>query len=294
MYYSIDVMSDCSERVPYQIPEHPIYAGLGRLSIFQNMEIAYHWHDDLEFGVVLSGHMVYAVNGETFTVKEGEGVFINARQLHNHFSDDGTDCQYMCVLIHPSALCGDDYLRDTYITPLTQNEGFSYLLLRPQEPWQGELLQTIRQLHAQRATEEAQELMIQSLAYRAAALLYGHMPKVGLDQAPVDRRLTALRNMVGFVQRHYDETIKLSDIAAAGGVSESTCCAIFRKQLRQTPMGYLARYRLEKATELLNNPDLSVTEVALAVGFSGPSYFAESFREHMGLSPMEYRKQKTK
>jgi len=51
---------------------------------------------------------------------------------------------------------------------------------------------------------------------------------------------------------------------------------------------YLNRYRLRRARALLEASDKSITEVALAVGFSSSSYFARVFREEMGVSPRAY------
>jgi AraC-like DNA-binding protein len=71
----------------------------------------------------------------------------------------------------------------------------------------------------------------------------------------------------------------------------SSCCDIFNQRLHQTPIGFLTSYRLSKSLELLKDSTMSITEAALAVGFSGGSYFTETFRKYYGLTPTEYRKQ---
>ena len=85
--------------------------------------------------------------------------------------------------------------------------------------------------------------------------------------------------MVGFIQQKYSSKIALQDIAAAGYVCRSSCCSIFKEYLNQTPNAYLTEYRISKSVELLANPDLSVTEIAMQCGFSGSSYFTETFRK---------------
>ncbi len=291
MFHSIDLMSDCSERVHYNIPGHPVYAGRAWLSVYRNMASACHWHDDLEFGYVLNGHMMYSVNGETIKVGSGKGIFINARQLHNNFSGDGTDSEYICLLIHPSLLCADKYLEETYISPLTSNGAFTHTILHQEIKWQRELLgavQCIQEAYANK--DKTLGLTVQSLSYQIASLLSSHMPESGQLNAQADRRISSLRNMIGFVQQHYYERITLAGIASSGGVSVSSCCSIFRQQLKQTPIGFLTQYRLSKSMELLKSPGLSITEVALSTGFSSSSYFTECFRSQMGLTPGEFRR----
>ncbi|MFR4394469.1 MAG: helix-turn-helix transcriptional regulator [Ruminococcus callidus] len=106
------------------------------------------------------------------------------------------------------------------------------------------------------------------------------------------KRLEAMHKMVGFIQQKYGSKIALQDIAAAGYVCRSSCCSIFKEYLNQTPNAYLTEYRISKSIELLSNPDLSVTEIAMQCGFSGSSYFTETFRKAIGCTPSDYRMRK--
>jgi AraC family transcriptional regulator len=56
------------------------------------------------------------------------------------------------------------------------------------------------------------------------------------------------------------------------------------------PRVYLTRLRVEKACELLERTDLSITEVALEVGYSSNQVLARVFLNHMRLSPSDYRR----
>lgn len=289
--YHIDLLADCSERVPYNIPDFPAYARKAKLSVYKNMRAASHWHDDLEFGIALSGHMTYMINGTQIRIHSGEGIFINARQLHSNFSVDESDCTYICVLVHPSLLCAARYVNDEHITPLMKNDSFPFAVLRRPVSWQANLMEVIEDIEKTFSVDDkATALLVQSLSFKAAAILHRNMPPTEAGSVHIDRRVAALSKMIGFVQQHYEEKITLSDIASSGSISESTCCTIFKQQLHQTPMGYLSHYRVEKSMLLLDQPDLSVTDVALAVGFSSASYFTETFRKRVGLTPSAYRK----
>jgi AraC family transcriptional regulator len=59
----------------------------------------------------------------------------------------------------------------------------------------------------------------------------------------------------------------------------------------ETPQQFLNRVRLERAANyLVKNPAHSITQIALACGFSSPATFARSFKKHFGISANEYRK----
>ena len=54
-------------------------------------------------------------------------------------------------------------------------------------------------------------------------------------------------------------------------------------------MKYLCAYRIRKGVELLRDTDMTISEIAYACGFSGPSYFSEMFRRDLFTTPTDYR-----
>ena len=80
------------------------------LSHYPNMRAECHWHIDFEFTYIMRGHMWYFVNGETIRLDEGQGIFVNSRQLHYGFTKDNAECEFSCTLLNPTrtgrAQCG--------------------------------------------------------------------------------------------------------------------------------------------------------------------------------------------
>ncbi|KFI97521.1 family transcriptional regulator AraC [Bifidobacterium stellenboschense] len=103
------------------------------------------------------------------------------------------------------------------------------------------------------------------------------------------RDLMTVLNMTGLVQQRFAEPLNLDDIAAAGGVSRSQCCILFRRYVRRTPNEFLTERRLEEAKRMLAGTSASVAETARACGFSSSSYFISVFRRRFGLTPNAYR-----
>ena len=95
--------------------------------------------------------------------------------------------------------------------------------------------------------------------------------------------------MITYIHSCYQDKITLADICKAGNVGKTSGTTIFKKYMGCTPVGFLTEFRLQKAAELLRETDMSVTEIAYETGFSGASYFAETFRGGFGCSPKEYR-----
>lgn len=71
--------------------------------------------------------------------------------------------------------------------------------------------------------------------------------------------------------------------------NEHYFCHFFKNATSQSPSEYINHYRIEKALTLLNNTDISVTEIAMNVGFNDPNYFTRTFKKYTGKTPSEYR-----
>lgn len=294
---SILLNDDRSEKVRYTFPGYPVYIRRGLLSLYPDYRAPNHWHDDVELICILSGQMQYNINGEIVTMKSGEGIFVNSGQMHFGFSDSESECDFLCILFHPMLLCSMYPFESDFILPLIRNSRMPYSLLFPEIDWQEEILSLLRRLFSEneelsrnRQAKNTIPLFALSAFARIWGLLCEHAPEdTGTDHAP-SQDLVIMKNMVGFIQKNYRNKITLAQIAAAGAVGQSKCCRLFARYYSQTPGEHLTHYRLDKSVELLRNMDLSITEIALSVGFSNASYYAETFRKWLKISPSEMRK----
>jgi len=281
--------TDSSEIIPYNYEDYFVFIGVEKLSDHPNMTMFNHWHDDMEIMIPLRGHMMFQVNGETIRLKEGEGVLINSKQIHYAYSEDGTDCELFYLLWHPVLLCCSGGITRKYVNPILQNESLPYLHLMRDVPWKEKILEIAGSLlrHIEKPTAP---LLIQSQLYQIWDIIYENCYDEQQPQGPQNQQLSALRDMLMYLDFNYMNKIYLEDIANAGKVSISSCNVIFKKYLREAPIKYLLNYRLMKSCELLTDTDRSVTEIAYDVGFSNLSYYIDAFRKKYDSTPAEYRK----
>jgi AraC-like DNA-binding protein len=92
------------------------------------------------------------------------------------------------------------------------------------------------------------------------------------------------------IHDHYAENFTVAELAAAVGASESTLHARFRAATGHSPGDYLMDVRLDRAELLLKQSDLSIAEIALAVGLSDQSALTRSFRRRRGTTPGRLRR----
>ncbi len=287
MLASIDVRADGSEKVKYDYDGYYAYIRKSVLSIYPNFAANGHWHDDLEFMYILSGTMQYNINGEIITIEKGNGIFINARQMHYGFSALKQECEYICILLHPILLCTSGSIDRDFVSPFIYDNSIPYILLDKGTYWQKEILDDIKKMYDCKNSKSAQ-LYIQNLFYHIWILLTENAMN-SWQKRKQDRNLSVLKDMLSYIQKNCAQRITLETIAKSGNISKSTCLAIFKKYLYDTPTNYLINYRLNNALSMLKETDLSVSEIALLSGFNGISYFTKTFRKVYGCSPSEYR-----
>ena len=195
-------------------------------------------------------------------------------------------------MFHPILLCTNEHIEKTYVAPVIFNRMFPCAVLSTDMLWMSVLLEDIKHAYFLcMAAERDLYLSLQSVFFRIWSILFRHMTELPEHSEHISTKLPMLRDMIGFVQKHYHERITLADIAATGNICRSSCCIIFNDYLHQTPIQYLIGYRLNKSAELLKSTSMNITEIALATGFVGTSYYSEAFRKHFGMSPTDYRRQ---
>jgi AraC-like DNA-binding protein len=92
-----------------------------------------------------------------------------------------------------------------------------------------------------------------------------------------------------FIRDHHTEDLSLGQVAQAMHTSVFYFCKLFRKATGLTFTEFVARTRIEKAKNLLLNPNLRISEVAYEVGFQSLTHFNRVFKKIAGESPTEYR-----
>jgi transcriptional regulator GlxA family with amidase domain len=92
-----------------------------------------------------------------------------------------------------------------------------------------------------------------------------------------------------YTNAHLD-CVTLSDLTRAIGVSERTLRRIFSSHLGMSWRSYLLRARVLRSMAMLAEPDRTVLEVSIAVGFDDAGAFARSFARHCGETPSAYKR----
>lgn len=146
-----------------------------------------------------------------------------------------------------------------------------------------EILQkTLFNINPSNELEEA--AIMNSALHQIMALHFGVLPaNVSVDSVS--------RKMMKFINENYYNNITIDSIAKSFGFSRNYLYTLFKNDYGISPQTHLLNLRIEKAKELLlSDRQLSINEIALAVGYHDALYFSRVFHKKVGVPPTEFVK----
>jgi AraC family transcriptional regulator len=150
------------------------------------------------------------------------------------------------------------------------------------------------QLHSELMRRKASPLFVQGIAQLTAIHLvrnYADLikePQSGSPSLPGYK----LRQITDWMKEHIAEDFSLAEVAEVAGLSKFHFHRLFKQAVGEAPLRYHMNLRMHEAKRLLRETKKSVVEVAMEVGYTNPSHFAQLFRRETGLSPSDYRRQR--
>lgn len=256
--------------------------------------ITWHWHDDLELIIVEEGEVIVAAGTEKYTLEQGEGFFINSGVLHTVLEGKTEISRIRSVVFHPRLVGGsiDSIFWQNYVQPVVSSPVLKQVCLSGSKTWHQEAVELIRAAWECGVKEElGYELRVREVLSRFLFLMTTHQPSAqkNLSEKAV-RDGERIKIMLQYVQENYSGEINTAQIAGSAMISESECLRCFRNTIGTTPIQYVKQFRIQKATELIEDTQLKIAEIGELCGFQEMSYFAKTFWEIKGCTPSEYRR----
>lgn len=139
--------------------------------------------------------------------------------------------------------------------------------------------------HGDQLYLEALGIVIVYQLLRLQEHMHGGQPRARGGLSGWQQRITT-----DYIEEHFAEPIRLSNLAQLVHQSPFHFCRAFKQSFGVPPLRYQTKRRIERAKLLLAKPAMSVTDVGLAVGFCCSSSFATAFRKATGFTPTDYQR----
>lgn len=113
---------------------------------------------------------------------------------------------------------------------------------------------------------------------------------MGATFSKIDKGDPHIRLALQYVSTHYAQPLTVPAVAREVGLSANYFATLFREKVGESFHAYLMRVRVEESKQLLLSTSDSLTDIAIALGFTDQSYFCRVFKKLVGMTPGQYRR----
>ncbi|MFA7231456.1 MAG: helix-turn-helix domain-containing protein [Victivallaceae bacterium] len=252
-----------------------------------------HSHEFVEIIVILAGHGTHQTKFGSYCIHTGDVMVIPRSGVHGYLETDGLEL--LNVLFDPKQLPLP--LLDLYKLPGynalfgLENDFFEKKCFYPKfhiEEDNFKIIKTILTEMRQESEDRTPGFHCCQMGYFMALLVnLSRLYTENLDS--IHEPSLNIGRIISYLNFNYQKDINLTEILHKVGMSKSTFMRNFKQATGVTPIDYLIRMRIAKASCLLHESNLSISEIAYQVGFADSNYFSRSFREIAGVTPRKFR-----
>ncbi len=256
------------------------------------LEVEYHNHDFYEIYFFISGKVTYVVEGKSYSLKPGDILLVNDKELHKPIIEQGGIYERIVIWVNPDFIkrfCTKD--TDLFMCFETTSKN-KYNLLRPG----AETLSIIRSLVTKLNRAWS------SISYGSAVLkeLYLAELMVYLNRAYLDTSIDnieedivyddTINDIIHYINQNLNGDLSLEALSVRFYTSKYHLLRQFKKHTGYTLHSYIHQKRLIMAKALLKE-GLSITSVCQNCGFNDYSNFIRVFSKAFNISPKKYARQ---
>jgi YesN/AraC family two-component response regulator len=232
----------------------------------ENFSYPPHLHQCFELVTILDGEMTITVSNQTHKLYTGDAILIFPNELHSLSSKTS---KHLLFIFSPKLI-------QAFSTKY-QNKLPKERIITP-EPY---LISALSTMH-----DDASSVEIKGVLYSIAALV--ERDNLFIDRQASDNQL--IMKIFSFVENNFKTDCSLYDISASIGYDHAYLSRYFKKITGMSYSDYVNLSRLNHASYLLKNSNLSILECSIESGYHSLRTFNRNFKEYFGITPIEYRK----
>jgi YesN/AraC family two-component response regulator len=254
-----------------------------------------HYHNQFEIYYLLDGERNYFIDRRSYHVRKGDLVLINKNILHKTSTIDPQNPEHERILIQ-----FDNRFFNALSSEMKKSELFkifsdkeNILSLNPeQQLW---LEEELFKLTAESKKEKTADNLLYLKMMIVEILIF--IKRISKKSAAQnldypDQKHKNISKIAAYISQNYDKSLTLTELADNFNYSPAYLSRAFKEVTGFNFVEYKNNLRINEAGKLLQQTELSVTEIAGRVGFNNLTHFGRIFKEFNKLSPLAYRKVK--
>lgn len=249
-----------------------------------------HYHSYYEIYYMISGQRIYFIEDRSYTVQQGDLVFIDKEMLHKTMQADDqmherivihlTEAAFAALTSPYSELMRTPFEQASHVIRLPQSQQLQIASLM------SSLINEIK--YKKQGYELIPPLSITQLLLTTARYIAENEPVSFQHASPLHAKIS---DIARYINLHYMEPLKLDELAQSFYISSYYLSRMFKEVTGFTLSDYIALTRIKEAQKLLRESQHTISEVSEMVGYENFSHFGKMFKKLSSYSPREYRKQ---
>ncbi len=244
-----------------------------------------HTHDYWEFLVIVSGVYKHTLNGETSVVNKNQAFLIRPQDCHSlvYVSSSSDGQSNLNILIRESLVkevCS--FLSEGLYEQLTTAQKLPILL---ENSHLKELFNYTSLLQMYLHDDEKYDLLSRMIVFYILEKI------VKLNQFTDKDKPEWLRNLLQEINSSETCCFTIENLLEKTNYSHSYFTRQFTKYMGVSPIKYLTEMKMVRAGNFLIHSNMSIIEIAFALGYTNLSHFNHTFKEYYQISPTQYRKE---
>ncbi|MFO7848250.1 MAG: AraC family transcriptional regulator [Balneolaceae bacterium] len=253
-----------------------------------------HYHPEMQLIYILEGAGDLFAGDSFVSYGPGSLFLFGPNQSHvfksdpAYFSNDDLECRTISVFFHDKSL-GDGFfdLEETMgIQSLIERSGRGIQFKQSVSEQMGSRIFGLIDLKGfERFMEilDILHLLSETDQYKYLATMNSSIPLS-------DQKNEKVNKVFNYILDHYNEDIKLEDVANIANYSQAAFCHFFKQHTQKTFVQFLIEVRISNACKMLRNTDYNISQVCYESGFNNVSNFNRQFKKLNGMSPTAYIK----
>ncbi|MHC1695694.1 MAG: AraC family transcriptional regulator [Eubacteriales bacterium] len=247
------------------------------------------WHEQLEILFFIDGVVEVECGFKRILAEGGDIIIVNPCEAHSVYYRSGAP-KYHCIMIDPALYAsGSDLINRKYIEPMSKRRLHFNNLIRDNKRVKAILEELLRECHEKRSAYEIAVkgdilLLLAELFRNELRAVYSEDEILRLKRG-YEQIAPALR----LIADNYSRELTLGELAHECMLDSSYFCRRFKAITSKKVFEYINEYRIAKADALLLSTDMSVSRVAITVGFSDSNYFSRQYKKLRGFPPSQKR-----
>lgn len=262
-----------------------------RVTLFEDKEFpaAWHFHKEYELTYIIKSTGIRYVGNSMGTFDNDDLVMVGANLPHcwKNIGEQTEDVKCIIIQWHEDLLL--NWLDKEEVQQIHKLLKRSQRGVKFHKPFSREIKQSLLKLVEAQSFERL-ILFLQVLQKLALTFEFEVLAGPNFANSLSSKESERINIIYTYLKENHLDKITLTDIAHEVSMSNDTFCRFFKKTFNTSFFSFLNEYKVNIASKMLIDTDLSVSEVGYETGYNNLTFFHRQFQKYMGMSPSKYRK----